>query len=80
MHQSGSKAKRPILDIIIKRVKAGDLGGIVVAKLDRLSRLSPRDRVAVFEEIESAGGVVLSPQVSSWTLRPLRDALLARFS
>ncbi len=57
---SGSKAKRPILDGIIKRVKAGGLGGIVVSKLDRLSRLSPRDRVALFEAIESAGGVVLS--------------------
>lgn len=57
---SGSKAKRPILDGIIERVKAGELGGIVVAKLDRLSRMSPRDRVLLFEQIEGAGGVVLS--------------------
>ena len=57
---SGSKPRRAILDEIIRRVKAGELGGIVVAKLDRLSRLSPKDRVLLFEEIESAGGVVLS--------------------
>jgi site-specific DNA recombinase len=57
---SGSKPRRAILDEIIRRVKTGELGGIVVAKLDRLSRLSPKDRVLLFEEIESAGGVVLS--------------------
>jgi DNA invertase Pin-like site-specific DNA recombinase len=57
---SGSKAKRPVLDAIISRVKAGELGGVVVAKLDRLSRMRPRDRVLLFEEIEDAGGVVLS--------------------
>src|SRR4051812_16412531 len=57
---SGSKAKRPVLDAIIARVKAGELGGVVVAKLDRLSRMRPRDRVLLFEEIEDAGGVVLS--------------------
>src|SRR4051812_33120803 len=38
---SGSKPQRAILDEVIRRVKAGELGGIVVARLDRLSRLSP---------------------------------------
>lgn len=57
---SGSKPRRAILDEVIRRVKAGELGGIVVAKLDRLSRLSPKDRVVLFEEIEDAGGVILS--------------------
>jgi DNA invertase Pin-like site-specific DNA recombinase len=57
---SGSKRQRRILDDIVGQVKAGELGGIVVAKLDRLSRLRPRDRVLLFESIEDAGGVVLS--------------------
>lgn len=57
---SGSKATRAILDALIARVQAGELGGIVVAKLDRLSRLRPKDRVSLFESIEGAGGVVRS--------------------
>jgi site-specific DNA recombinase len=57
---SGSRAKRPVLDQIIEGVKAGRLGGLVVAKLDRLSRRPPKERVLLFEEIEDAGGVILS--------------------
>jgi site-specific DNA recombinase len=57
---SGSKAKRPVLDQIMERVKLGELGGIVVAKLDRLSRMRPKERVLLFEEVEDAGGLVLS--------------------
>lgn len=62
---SGSRAKRPILDDIVGRIERGELGGIVVGKLDRLSRLSPRDRVVLFDRIESAGGVVLSASESN---------------
>src|SRR5215207_3581213 len=57
---SGSKRSRKILDGIIAAVQSGDLGGLVVAKLDRLSRLPAKDRALLFEEIESAGGVILS--------------------
>ena len=57
---SGSKAKRPILDAILADMRAGRLGGIIVAKLDRLSRMKPRDRVALFEDVEELGGLVLS--------------------
>lgn len=57
---SGSKSSRPVLDAILADLKAGKLGGIIVAKLDRLSRMKPRDRVMLFEEVEEAGGVVLS--------------------
>ena len=57
---TGSKAARPILDQIIRDVQAGRLGGIVVANLDRLSRMKPKDRVLMFEAIEDAGGEVLS--------------------
>src|SRR5215211_5514061 len=57
---SGSKRVREQLDKIVEGVKAGELGGVVVMKLDRLSRLSAKDRVLLFEEIEAAGGVILS--------------------
>lgn len=57
---SGSKLSRAILNGIIERVRAGELGGVIVMRLDRLSRLSPRDRVELFEDIEGAGGIVLS--------------------
>ena len=57
---SGSRARRPILDGIRGQVKAGELGGIVVAKLDRLSRMSPKDRILLFEDIEQSGGRILS--------------------
>jgi site-specific DNA recombinase len=60
LDESGSKAKRPFLDAIIGRVKAGEVGGLIVHRLNRLSRMSPKDRVLMFEEIENAGGVILS--------------------
>lgn len=57
---SGAKAQRKVLDEIIRRVRAGDLAGVVVARLDRLSRLPPKDRIDLFDQIEGAGGRVLS--------------------
>jgi site-specific DNA recombinase len=57
---SGSKARRPVLDSILEGIKAGQLGGLVVFRLDRLSRLAPRDRVALFADVEDAGGAILS--------------------
>lgn len=58
--RSGSKLSRPVLDDIIARIQAGEFGGVIVARLDRLSRLKPRDRVELFDTIETAGGVILS--------------------
>lgn len=57
---SGSRARRPILEEIIQAIEAGELDGILVTRLDRLSRLKPRERLELFERIEDAGGVVLS--------------------
>lgn len=57
---SGSKPTRAILDEIIAGIERGELAGVIVARLSRLSRLSPRDRVELFERIERAGGEVLS--------------------
>lgn len=58
--KSGAKRSRTTLDNIINKIKSGELGGIFVDKLDRLSRLSPKERVLLFEEIEDNNGVVLS--------------------
>jgi site-specific DNA recombinase len=57
---SGSKTRRPVLDAILDGIREGQLSGLVVAKLDRLSRMSAGDRVRLFEEVEGAGGVILS--------------------
>jgi DNA invertase Pin-like site-specific DNA recombinase len=57
---SGSRPRRVILDRIIEAIERGELAGVIVAKLNRLSRLGARDRVELFERIERAGGVVLS--------------------
>lgn len=57
---SGSKVERRILDRIIADIERGELAGIVVARLDRLARLRPRDRIELFDRIEAAGGVVRS--------------------
>jgi len=57
---SGSKRSRAILDQILARIEAGELAGIIVAKLNRLSRLKPTDRLELFQRIEAAGGEVLS--------------------
>lgn len=57
---SGSKVQRAILEEIIRAVERRELAGIIVPRLNRLARLKPRDRVELFERIESAGGEVIS--------------------
>lgn len=57
---SGGKPRRAILDSIIEAIERGELDGIAVAKLDRLARLTPKDRVELIERIEDAGGVIVS--------------------
>jgi DNA invertase Pin-like site-specific DNA recombinase len=57
---SGGKAERPVLDAAIERVEAGGAAGIIVAQLDRLSRLSLADVHKVIERIEAAGGQVVA--------------------
>lgn len=57
---SGSTPARAVLEEIVEAIEDGRLGGLIVPKLDRLSRLRPRDRVMLFERIEDAGGAVLS--------------------
>lgn len=57
---SGRKAERPILDDMIARIRAGEVEGVIVAQLDRFSRLSIEDALKVIREIEAPGGQVIS--------------------
>jgi DNA invertase Pin-like site-specific DNA recombinase len=67
---SGASKSRAILDSIVEAIEAGELDGIIVAKLDRLSRLAPKDRIELVERIESAGGTILSASEAFDTRTP----------
>lgn len=57
---SGSRQSRPVLDRLIAEVEAGVLGGIIVAQLDRFSRMHIGDALRTIERIEAAGGRVIA--------------------
>lgn len=57
---SGGKAERPILGKAVSRVVRGEAAGIIVAQLDRLSRMDITDALRVIEKIEGAGGQVIA--------------------
>lgn len=57
---SGGKLERPVLSEILEGVESGRFSGVIVAQLDRLSRLSLSDAHKVIERIESAGGEVIA--------------------
>jgi len=57
---SGGKAIRPILEEIIEGIEAGTYAGIIVAQLDRLSRLDLIDALRTIERIEKVGGQVIA--------------------
>lgn len=57
---SGGSTSRPILDSLIARVESGELGGIIVAQLDRFSRMRIGDALQTIERIEEAGGRVVA--------------------
>src|SRR3954447_26964185 len=57
---SGGKESRAILDGAIARIESGEVAGRVVARCDRLSRLSMGRALDLLERIESVGGRVIS--------------------
>lgn len=57
---SGGKTDRPVLNDAIAGVGDGRYAGIVVAQLDRLSRLSLLDALTVIRRVEDAGGQVIA--------------------
>ncbi|MFL5859055.1 MAG: recombinase family protein, partial [Solirubrobacteraceae bacterium] len=58
--ESGGKARRPILEAAISGIERGEYSGIIVAQLDRLSRLSLADALKTIERIEQVGGKVVA--------------------
>jgi DNA invertase Pin-like site-specific DNA recombinase len=58
LDQSGGKLRRPGLDALLARIESGETGGVVVAKLDRLSRLGVPDALKLVEQITTAGGSI----------------------
>jgi DNA invertase Pin-like site-specific DNA recombinase len=58
LDQSGGKLDRPGLNALLARIRAGETDGVIVSKLDRLSRLGVVDALRLVEEITEAGGSI----------------------
>jgi site-specific DNA recombinase len=56
---SGGGMRRPVFDQIMDRIRAGESGGVVVAKLDRFARTLV-GALGVLEEFERHGAVLVS--------------------
>jgi DNA invertase Pin-like site-specific DNA recombinase len=63
LDQSGGKLDRPGLEALLARIERGETGGVVVAKLDRLSRLGVADALKLVEQIQDAGGSIAAIDV-----------------
>lgn len=57
---SGGKVDRPVLDEAIGRVTRGEARGVIVAQLDRLSRMDIVDALQTIRRIEAAGGKAIA--------------------
>ena len=64
---SGGKLKRPVLDLIMDRIRSGETDGIAIARLDRFSRAGVGDALALIEEIKTVGGIFgcVEPQIDT---------------
>lgn len=58
LDQSGGKLDRPGLETLMERIRSGMTDGVVVSKLDRLSRLGVADALRLVEDIMDAGGSI----------------------
>jgi len=56
LDQSGGKLDRPGLETLLERIGTGQTDGVIVAKLDRLSRLGVQDALKLVEQITDTGG------------------------
>ena len=57
---SGGRTERPILGRVIQGIERGTYEGVIVAQLDRFSRMGLADAVRTVERIENAGGRIIS--------------------
>lgn len=55
LDQSGGKLQRPGLDALMARIRAKEIDGLAVARLDRLSRAGVGSALRLVEEIHAAG-------------------------
>src|SRR5215207_1235636 len=60
LDESGGKLDRPGLNEALRRVEAGESGGVIVAWLDRLSRDSEH-ALGLVRRIEAAGATIFAP-------------------
>jgi site-specific DNA recombinase len=58
LDQSGGKLDRPGLTALLARIRTGETDGVIVSKLDRLSRLGVADALRLVERITDAGGSI----------------------
>lgn len=56
--ESGKSMDRPQLKLLLERIAAGEVGAVVIYKLDRLTRRT-RDLLALVEDVLKPGGVEL---------------------
>jgi DNA invertase Pin-like site-specific DNA recombinase len=57
---SGGRSTRPVLEDVIRRIERGELAGVIVSQMDRLSRMEMTTALTVIERIEAAGGQVVA--------------------
>ncbi len=57
---SGGTVERPILSAAIEEIERGEAAGLIVAQLDRLSRMNIVDALQTIRRVEEAGGQVIA--------------------
>ena len=67
---TGSKLRRPVLDGIVERIRTGQSEGVIVAKVDRLSRAKTGDAFQLVERIKEMGGRVGFAELDIDTVSP----------
>jgi DNA invertase Pin-like site-specific DNA recombinase len=72
---SGGRMDRPVFKKIMTRVRAGETGGVVVAKLDRFARTLV-GALGVLEEFERQGAVLVSVAANIDLSTPMGKAFL----
>lgn len=74
--QSGGKLSRPGLDALLARIEAKQTEGVIVAKLDRLSRLGVPDALKLVERITSAGATLAALDLGIDPTTPTGELML----
>src|SRR5580704_5725051 len=76
LDQSGGKLHRPGLDRLLARIESHETEGVVVAKLDRLSRLGVLDALKLIQQIHDAGGSLTAVDLGIDPTTPAGELML----